>query len=98
MTEPNHGQASVTPQTQAAAELRDPLPAAQHSRAIIHVVTTTAWMAIILGILVECAVLAVRLAAGTSPTLNQCISEFAGSISWSTIVWSAPPRRGNVIG
>jgi hypothetical protein len=55
---------------------------------IVHILMSAAWMSILLGITVECAVLAIRLAAGSAPSLSQSFVEFAGSVSWSTVVCS----------
>jgi len=52
----------------------------------LHLMATAAWMSILLGVIVECAVLITRAAAGTSPYLLQTMAEFAGSVTWAVIV------------
>ena len=52
----------------------------------LHLMAAAAWMSILLGIVVECAVLMTRAAAGASPNLVQTIAEFASSVTWAVIV------------
>jgi len=52
----------------------------------LHLMATAAWLSILLGVLVECAVLIARAVAGASPILVQTIAEFASSVTWAVIV------------
>lgn len=52
----------------------------------LQVMAAAAWLSILLGILVECAVLLTRAAAGSSPNLVQTVAEFASSVTWAVIV------------
>jgi hypothetical protein len=52
----------------------------------LHLMAAAAWMSILLGIVVECAVLMTRAAAGAAPNLVQVIAEFASSVTWAVIV------------
>ena len=56
-----------------------------HARTL-HLMATAAWLSIVLGIVVECAVLMTRAAAGAAPILVQTIAEFASSVTWAVIV------------
>jgi hypothetical protein len=72
----------------ASAHAAKSPPAASGTPNIVHILMSAAWLSILLGITVECAVLAIRLAAGSAPHLIQSFVEFAGSVSWSTVVCS----------
>ena len=52
----------------------------------LHAMAAAAWMSILLGILVECLVLATRAAAGNAPVLAQTVAELAGSVTWAVVV------------
>ena len=52
----------------------------------LHVMAAAAWMSIVLGLLVECAVLVTRAFAGAPAVLAQTVAEFAGSVTWAVIV------------
>jgi len=52
----------------------------------LHLMAAAAWMSILLGIVVEGAVLLTRTAAGASPNLLQSVAEFASSVTWAVIV------------
>jgi hypothetical protein len=52
----------------------------------LHAMAAAAWMSILLGILIECLVLATRAAAGNAPALAQTVAELAGSVTWAVVV------------
>jgi hypothetical protein len=52
----------------------------------LHTMAAAAWMSILLGVLVECLVLATRAAAGNAPQLAQTVAELAGSVTWAVVV------------
>jgi hypothetical protein len=52
----------------------------------LHAMAAAAWMSILLGILIECLVLATRAAAGNAPQLAQTVAELAGSVTWAVVV------------
>jgi hypothetical protein len=52
----------------------------------LHLIATAAWMAILLGLLVESAVLLTRAAAGIAPQSLVALAEFASSVTWAVIV------------
>ena len=52
----------------------------------LHAMAAAAWMSILLGLLVECLVLATRAVAGTAPQLAQTVAELAGSVTWAVVV------------
>jgi hypothetical protein len=52
----------------------------------LHVLAASAWMSIVLGVLVECVVLVTRAAAGAPAVMAQTVAEFAGSVTWAVIV------------
>jgi hypothetical protein len=52
----------------------------------LHAMAAAAWMSILLGILVECLVLATRAAAGSAPQFAQTVAELAGSVTWAVVV------------
>jgi hypothetical protein len=52
----------------------------------LHLMAAAAWMSILLGIVVECAVLMTRAVAGVAPNLIQAVAEFASSVTWAVIV------------
>jgi hypothetical protein len=52
----------------------------------LHAMAAAAWISILLGILVECLVLATRAAAGNAPQLAQTVAELAGSVTWAVVV------------
>jgi hypothetical protein len=63
-----------------------PNPAPLLNANTLHLMAAAAWMSILLGIVVECAVLLTRAAAGASPNLLQTVAEFASSVTWAVIV------------
>jgi hypothetical protein len=52
----------------------------------LHAMAAAAWIAVLLGVLVECLVLATRAAAGSGPQFAQSVAELAGSVTWAVIV------------
>jgi hypothetical protein len=54
----------------------------------LRLMASAAWMAVVLGVVVETAVLLTRAAGGSSPQFAQTIAEFLSSVTWSTVVCS----------
>jgi len=52
----------------------------------LHAMAAAAWIAVLLGVLVESLVLATRAAAGSGPQFAQSVAELAGSVTWAVIV------------
>jgi hypothetical protein len=57
-------------------------------RSVVSVMSTAAWLAILLGLLVQGLILTARLSAGGSATTLQVIADVTSGVTWSVLVCS----------